>query len=510
MRTLRTLAEVAVQIIQPRSAAQQTDHGNGATKVQELLAALRNGEILSDDDARRLLYPDRHRVPATTYQSIKTRLFDDLCRIIAGGTSGEAADFPFDNARTTALQYLHVIHVLKSVGQEEAAGTVALRLFRLAKRFMLSTEVVAALRVLNGAQHWRGQAMPDTVQPSDARYWIQVLAAEQEALDLSSAQPCHSVWQGVLKDIEQELEKAVREIGRLRAMYPVHSLHLLWYEARRKLAVTCRDYDDVLSVYSEMHDYFAEYPFLKSRMSMARITMDAMLVRHWRCDTERADILQWECEDVLRAGTDVWMEYRMRVVIMNLGHVKHDTAAEYLREMQQYAGSAVYSGDHYYEDVCQMLGVYVRFAAIMTGHNPDVHAEHGHSPPVTRRAHEGKYSTLNACIAVAHILDAFMRCDYAAIELRDESLQTLRRKKLRHISARLDVFVRLLHIMTQCDFDAAKTQRQSERLAAELRTRRPITDRGEPKEVELLSYDQVWQTMLRLMKERKEAGIGVL
>ncbi|MFN4770048.1 MAG: hypothetical protein ACK5JL_08465 [Candidatus Kapaibacterium sp.] len=510
MRTLRTLADVAVQLIQPSSAAQQSDHGTGTTKVQELFSALRNGAIISDDDARRLLYPDRHQIPATTYRSIKTRLFDDLCRIIAGGTSGEATDFPYDNARANALQYLHVIHVLRSVGEDEAAETVALRLLRLAKRFMLSAEVVAALRALAGVQHSRGQAMPYPAEPGDARYWIQVLAAEQEALDLSSAHLCYSVWQGVRKDIQPELEKAVQEIGKLRAMYPVHTLHLLWYEARRKLAVACRDFDDVLCVYSEMHEYFKEYPFLKSGLCMARITIDAMLVWHWRCQPERADRLQWECEDMLRAGTDVWMEYRMRVVIMNLGQVKHDAAAEYLREMQQYVGTSMYSGDDYYRDVCQMLRVYVQFAAIMNGHDPDVHAEHGHSPPVTRRAHEGKYSTLNACIAVAHILDAFMRCDYAAIELRDESLQTLRRKKLRHISARLDVFVRLLHIMTQCDFDAAKTQRQSARLAAELRTRRLITDHREPEVVELLPFDQVWQTIVRVMKERKEAGIGVL
>ncbi|MFM2132993.1 MAG: hypothetical protein RL156_274 [Bacteroidota bacterium] len=510
MRTLRTLAEVAVQIIQPRSAAQQTDHGTGTTKVQELFAALRNGAIVSDDDARRLLYPDRHRVPATTYQSIKTRLFDDLCRVIAGGSTGEAGDFPYDNARANALQYLHVIHVLMSIGEDEAAGSIALRLLRLAKRFMLSAEVVAAVRVLSDLHQSRGRAVNDNVAVSDARYWIHALAAEQEALDLSIDNPFHSVWQGTRKDIKQELEKAVQSISKLRALYSVHAIHMLWFEARRKRAVSCRDYDDVLLVYTEMDEYFKEYPFLRSRLCMARIAMDAMLVRHWRWETESANRLQWECEDALRAGTEVWMEYRVRVVIMNLGQVRHETATEYLHEMVQYTGSSMYNDDHYYDDVCQMLSVYVRFAALMNSRDSIVHSTDKKPPLATRRAYDGKYGALNACIAVAQILDAFMRCDYAAIEMRDESLQTLRRKKLRNMSPRLDVFVRLLHIMVQCDFDVVKTQRQSARLAAELRTHTSTSDRREQEAVELIPYDKVWQTILRVMKERKEAGIGVL
>ena len=112
---------------------------------------------------------------------------------------------------------------------------------------------------------------------------------------------------------------------------------------------------------------------------------------------------------------------------------------------------------------------------------------------------------LKVAAVVARVIAMFMRGDYDGMVRRDESLQTLRRKRLRALHRGLDVFLRCIHAMVESNFQFAECQRRTQRLSAELRAR--DTQRKSDNEMlEILPFDRLWEVMMRMLRERQEAG----
>ncbi|MFM8568887.1 MAG: hypothetical protein ACKOB6_04705 [Candidatus Kapaibacterium sp.] len=512
MKHLRTLARVAMM----RGFKVADDRGNegdataatgvtGATKVRDLFRAIREGRVRTDSEARELLYPERGYVPLTTFQSVKTRLHELLVETIAAGRLTKDHASESEIARSQMLRFLQAVHTLETLGETDAARRLALRALRLAHKYAWTDHIIGCLETLVTYPAEPGDVTETATWASELGYWRTVRAAEDRAWSMVHTTPPLTLWELHSESQRHDLERRYADVGADLATYGTHALVEASFMLRCALHQGSQQYEDLIRTVSEHRLYDAENPHLARRQGMVRMTLAVMMAHLWSGDPEQAHRLLRECESLVREGTPLWFDAKEHAMVVWLRSGKLHEAETLCDSMTQHLEES----DEQRRLTWRVLAVYLRFLRESSGEPRSGRSSDSEEgalvrTSVTDGAMHRDSPGFNAVHVIARVLEDFLDGRYEKLSLRDESLQAFRRKKLRLVSKRVDVFLRLLHLLVECDFDGRRSETRGARLWAELRTPRLMHDRGEADMLEIVPFDEVWTGMLRILRERKE------
>ena len=512
MKHLRTLVDVALLPGMSMTEGRIPDaDGDDPTKVAELLHAVREGRVRSDEEARALLYPERGYVPITTYHSVKTRLYDRLVDVIATGKLTRSDADEAESSRSDLLRYLQAVQVLMTVGEMASARHLAVRAVRMARRHGWTSFIITCLDAMlacgsDPADHSASKKIIDELE-----YWRNVRDAEERAWTRVYSAPSRSLWEVCTERERREIAEGVSAIEADRRTYETHSLVEASFALRCTWYKGSQDYEGIIDLHGEQQRYYRTHPHVRTRQGMVRVTLAAMMAHVWSGDHARAERLLWDCEQVARTGTPLWFEVQEHAMVLWLRTGRVREAEELWKTMNGHLAET----DEHRLTTWSVLEVYVRFLRMSSGEDDGARGggavrDDAATVGVRRTMMDGAMRRdepgFNVVQVIARVLSEFLDGRYERLSMRDESLQTLRRKKLRHVSRRLDVFVRLLHVLIDCGFDWRRCEVKGARMWTELRTARLMHDRGEYDMLEVIPFDEVWTRMIRVLKERKEGN----
>lgn len=487
-------------------------HPAGGSKLYELYTAIRTGAVKTDSEARALLYPERRDVPIATYHSVKTRLYDKLIEAISAyGTSGwsgtgEHAQHITDTRRMHAIRYLMMIE------EYEAAADIAARVMKSARKHGWTAMIIECYEVFCFRNSLNGNDAELRESILECEYWRNVRCAEERATDAVYRFSKMSLWEVPSAQEVSLLLTTIDDVSKSIHLYGTHRLVEAWFTLRRALHRGKQEYDESLALAHEQDLYYRRMPNVRSQQNLVRSRLDVMMVYLWRGEQERAEHELTECKNVVTTGSPLWYELQERALFIAIRTKKVDEAEEILRSLRPHS-----ENNEHALKACKVFDVYVRFlrrvrASSSEDKDGTCACESGvpYAGSVLESTMHRSERGFNVVCVIAKVLDDLMDDKYEQVAIRDESLQAMRRKRLRHMSKRLDVFMRLLHVLVESDFDGVRAQRRGARLFSELRIQRMMHDRGEYDMLEVLCFDDIWEGVIQLIKERREENRAVI
>ncbi len=482
--------------------------GAQATRMRKLFEGISSGVITSDANAKTELYGSISKVPASTYNSIKMRLLRRLIDSVSFLDPKRAFVNPRTIARQECIQNVAALKVLLLYRSTQTTKYLAEKTYRLAKQYELTTAAKECLTILAHIEAYAGRQKSYEKYATELLRLIEVQSVEDTStLYVERVSSWYAANWSLRSDKHKEIARYVKELEEYWLKYRTATLHENYVLLSKILAEAEQDYDRILWLTNELKRYYTGKPVVRNGLFYSQFVISSMAANIWMGRYDAAYHLAKEFESLVPKGRIAWFVFQESYLILALRTKNYTLARNIFLEVITHPSFR--RDDPLMLEKWRLLEFYIRFVSSDQIRVSLLPAEQLKSKSKYRhfRAFASTFSVLakdlqgfNVVAVFAQILFLLRVRDYDSLIQRDESLQTLRRKRLNKLNYRLAIFAQLIHVMVEQEFDAARIQKSAAVWLRKLKNVPPKFKGGTAETLEIIPLEDLWEMMMEELK----------
>ncbi len=478
-------------------------------KMHLLYDAIASGTVGNDVDACKYLYGSAVDVSPSTYNSVKARLTRRLVDSCSHLDSEKAFASERTKVRQQCLTDVAALKILQLYSANEAVISLANRLYKTAREYHVTSAAKDAILVLAQLEAYAGREAAFERIASEAAVLVDEERAENLAtLHLQRVSSWYAAYWSLRQDNEATIKHYITELAKMKEQFRSVSIHECYYLVSKIYAEVQQNYSMLLTLAAELQAYYDTVPHLKSKLIFSQFVISSMAASIWMGQYEDAKEKVVQVERLVSKGKAAWFAFKEYHIILAQRMKDYTLARSIFLEVVTHPNFR--RDDPLMMQKWQLLEFYVRFVSgdqqMRTSLLPSEELK-GRSKYRHFRAFSASFGVLskdlhgyNVVAVFAQILFLLRVRDFDALIQRDESLQTLRRKRLSKLNYRLAIFSHLIHVMVEHNFEVATIERASANWLRKLRNVPPKYKGGTAETLEIIPLEDLWEMMVDELK----------
>ena len=465
----------------------------GTGRWEELWEQLEDGQLNSDEEARRHFYGD-DRFGQRYLYDMKNELHERLVNTLLCQSSLNT-DSPALMAMSECTKELALIQQLRGRGQSRVAARLAERTLRKAIKYQFTELVVSLLRVLyqfhalmgdddRRYRHYR-QLLTDYEKRRDQEWLI-----EEMFLTISRQQNRSKTVAGMVEKAKGYLP----EIRSVMKKYPEsHRIHLLGYSVLVNYFILSHQHGEVIATCREALLFFEGLPYPAPLATLFSFTyrMIPSLI-HLQRYTDAQDTIT-EAAKLMKPGIHNWFAIQFYQIVLGFFAGKYELSYQTLQEIRKYKLRQGTLREQLL--IAEAYVVFFQRAGMIDA--PPLRfrmARFLNEVPTFSKDKRG----MNINILILQILFLLLNQQYNRIIDRMEALAMYSRRYLRRDEHfRSNCFIKLLLLLPKNHFNRRRLESMAAPLLEKLRTVPILADY----DVEIVPYLTLWEIVTGLLEE---------
>lgn len=507
MKYVQEIVQIATKLRREKIEFFTTERGGSKkNKFTQLYEGISSGAIKDDRSACKYLYGEEYRSKLKAYRKLRERFFWRVVNTLFFLDVEKASATTFNQAQYECRKLSISAQILVSRGARTAAAYLAQRGLGIALKHDFSTEAVECANIIAGKHGLSGNTKGYEKYASIALEWMQKRDADEKAelyyMRIMS-------WYAANWSLQQqnliEISNYIHQIDGWRKRYNTNNLHLYYFRLSLSYAEVEQDYKKIIQVANEIREYFKLNTHFASKPTLAGFIIAAMSAHIWRREFVQAFNLAKECRELLALGSPNWFTFQEHHIILALRSAKYELAQSIFKEVIN--NPRFNRNNTVLVEKWRLMEFYVRFTCkeemSETLMPRDIRGKDKHF-----RAFASTLTTLskdltgfNVVAVFAHILYLLRIGDFDSLIQRDESLQTLRRKRLSKLNYRLAIFARMIHLIVENNFDHEDTRRRAQSWLKKLSNVPQKYAGGAAETLEVIPLEDLWEMMMQELEK---------
>lgn len=507
MKYVQEIVQIATKLRREKIEFFTTERGGSKkNKFTQLYEGISSGAIKDDRSACKYLYGDEHRSKLKAYRKLRERFFWRVVNTLFFLDLEKASVPILGRVQYECRKLMIAAQILNSRGASLAAAYLAKRGLDIALKHEFSTEIVECANVIASKYGLEGNTKLFEYYSTLSFEWMQKRDADQKAnLYFMRVMSWYAANWSLQQQNLIEIANYIHQIDEWRRLYNTNNLHLYYFRLTLSYSEVEQDYEKIIKVADEIREYFRQKPQFTSKPTLAAFLTAALSAHIWRKEFEEAFDLAKECKELLASGSPTWFSFQEPHIILTLRSGKYELAQSIFKEVIN--NSRFNRNNALMVEKWRLMEFYVRFVCkeemketLMPG---DIRGKDKHF-----RAFASTLTTLskdltgfNVVAVFAHILYLLRIGNFDALIERDESLQTLRRKRLSKLNYRLAIFARMIHLIVENNFDHEETRRRAQSWLKKLSNVPQKYAGGTAETLEVIPLEDLWEMMMQELEK---------
>lgn len=472
------------------------------TKLMQLYEAVRNGQVTTDEEAFRLLYPasdDRN-----AFYKLKHVLVERLLNTVFFIDTKQRKFSDNKRAYLESQKMLHLLNLLNVRGAKKNAIAIGEKALRLALKYEFTHEIITIARRLTGyyaslvGDRKRLQELHQLIEDHLQLYMQETLAENYYQKIISLYVNERSTKTEVYEQAGRYLAELAQYPGKRRSSNLVYFITML--EVTQYMSVN--DYRRTIDICRRGIDFFEHYRFLNTRayfaMSMQYLACCLPLRKY--CEGTR---LVQRLLGMVDAGSLNWFKIMEVHFTLALHMGQYDEAAQIYQRAGTHRRYRALPAN--FREIWVIYGAWIYLLqqqGWVQGREDSKEDfriyKYLNEVPTFAKDKRG----LNVSILVSQIMILLQQSKYDCILDRLEAIKKYRGRYLHatyHLRSYL--FIRMLSQVPAARFQREKVIERTRCLAAQL-SATPIEAAHQRHDLEILPYEVAWQLLLEMLEDK--------
>ncbi len=476
-----------------------------SVRMRKLYEGLLSGTITDDLSGARVLYGAALKVPASTFNSIKMRLQRRLVESVFFLDANRAFNNPRSKARQECIELIAAMRILQLHGANSAAFSIAERIYKTAERYSLTSAMRESCLTISHTYAYRGDQKSFSKFFSKASELARVqLAEDRSTLMLQKVSSWYAASWSLQQFRRAEIQEFVEELNVIRKSTGSATIHENYFVLAKILAEVNQEYRKIIELTNELRALYDENPSIRNGVVYWQFLISSMSANTWLGEYHKAFAIADELQATLPKTKLAWFTFQEQYWILAMRTGDYTLARSIFLEVV--AHPKFQRNDAATLERWKLMEFYVRFVSDEPMRVSLLPEELLQSKSKYRhfRAFTSSFSTIvkdlqgfNVVAVFAQVLFLLRVKDFDSLIQRDESLQTLRRKRLSKLNYRLAIFAHLVHVMVEQNFEVAATKKAAAKWLTKLSNVPQKFKGGAAESLEIIPFEDLWQMMLK-------------